>query len=44
MGSHASQLTPTQRWKIVMYVETLQKPAVAAAGADTTAAGETKKM
>jgi mono/diheme cytochrome c family protein len=41
MGSHASQLTASQRWKIVMYVQTLQKPQVAEAGADTTSA---KKM
>lgn len=25
MGSHASQLTPDQRWKVVMYVQQLQK-------------------
>jgi mono/diheme cytochrome c family protein len=25
MGSHASQLTPTERWKVVMYVQQLQK-------------------
>lgn len=36
MGSHSSQLTPTQIWKIIMYVQTLQKPATAAAPADTT--------
>jgi mono/diheme cytochrome c family protein len=41
MGSHASQLTASQRWKIVMYVQGLQKPAVAEAGTDSTAA---KKM
>jgi len=36
MGSHASQLTATQRWKVVMYVQTLQKGAAApAAPADT---------
>jgi mono/diheme cytochrome c family protein len=27
MGSHASQVTPTQRWKIIMYIQKLQKPA-----------------
>ena len=27
MGSHASQLTATQRWKIVLFVQTLQHPA-----------------
>jgi mono/diheme cytochrome c family protein len=36
MGSHASQLTPTQRWKIIMYVQTLQHPAGAEASADST--------
>ena len=41
MGSHASQLTASQRWKIVMYIQGLQKPAVAEAGKDSTAA---KKM
>ncbi|MFM8432211.1 MAG: c-type cytochrome [Bacteroidota bacterium] len=25
MGSHASQLTPTQRWTIIRYVQTLQR-------------------
>jgi mono/diheme cytochrome c family protein len=25
MGSHASQLTPSERWKVVMYVQQLQK-------------------
>lgn len=25
MGSHASQLTPTERWKVVMYVQQLQQ-------------------
>ena len=34
MGSHASQLTASQRWKIIMYVQTLQHM-VAAAPADT---------
>lgn len=36
MGSHASQLTATQRWKIIQYVQTLQKGAVVMA-ADTAA-------
>lgn len=31
MGQHASQLTATQRWKIIMYVQTLQNSGVAAA-------------
>jgi len=39
MGSHASQLTASQRWKIIMYVQTLQKPTTA-----TTTADSTKKM
>jgi hypothetical protein len=25
MGAHRSQITPTERWKIVMYVHELQK-------------------
>ena len=41
MGSHASQLTASQRWKIIMYVQTLQKPEVASAD---TAKKENKKM
>jgi mono/diheme cytochrome c family protein len=37
MGSHASQLTQTERWKIIMYVQTLQKlPSSTTAPADTT--------
>ena len=35
MGSHASQLTPTQRWKVILYVQTLQKGGAAPAPADT---------
>jgi mono/diheme cytochrome c family protein len=30
MGSYASQLVATQRWKIIMYVQTLQHPETAA--------------
>ncbi len=26
MGSHASQLTKTERWKVILYVQTLQNP------------------
>ncbi len=37
MGSHASQLTVTQRWKIIQYVQTLQK----GASADAAPATET---
>jgi mono/diheme cytochrome c family protein len=44
MGSHASQLTPTQRWKVVMYVQTLQTPAVQAASATPADSAATKKM
>ena len=29
MGPHASQLTPTQRWQIVQFIKTFQKPAAA---------------
>jgi mono/diheme cytochrome c family protein len=46
MGSHASQLLATQRWKIIMYVKTLQstgQPATAAAPADTTKKEPAKK-
>jgi mono/diheme cytochrome c family protein len=35
MGSHASQLTASQRWKIIMYVQTLQS-----AGGNSTAAAD----
>ena len=45
MGSHASQLTPTQRWKVIMYVQTLQAvPSATAAKTDSTSAVATKKM
>lgn len=33
MGSHASQLLPMERWKVIMYVHQLQHPA----GSDSTA-------
>jgi len=36
MGSHASQLLASQRWKIIMYVQTLQHSGAAASVADTT--------
>jgi mono/diheme cytochrome c family protein len=43
MGSHASQINPTERWKIVMYVHELQKSGSAAA--DSSAAKDsTAKM
>jgi mono/diheme cytochrome c family protein len=47
MGSHASQLTPTQRWKIIMHVQILQNPGAQSASAekaDSTNAGTTQKM
>jgi mono/diheme cytochrome c family protein len=47
MGSHASQLTPTQRWKVIMYVQTLQSPAsqtASTAKADSVSTGTSKKM
>jgi mono/diheme cytochrome c family protein len=40
MGQHASQLSATQRWKIVMYVQTLQN----VAGTDTAADSAKKDM
>jgi len=39
MGSHASQLTPTERWKVIHYIHKLQadgKGGAAPAAADTT--------
>lgn len=36
MGSHASQLNKEERWKLVLYVQKLQGPAIDAAPADTT--------
>ena len=47
MGSHASQLTPTQRWKIITYVQILQQSGGQAASTtktDSTKTGEVKKM
>jgi len=38
MGSHASQLTATQRWMIIRYVQTLQQGGTATAAADSAAA------
>jgi mono/diheme cytochrome c family protein len=40
MGPHASQVTPTERWKITMYIKELQKAggAAAPAAADSTTA------
>jgi mono/diheme cytochrome c family protein len=42
MGSHASQLTASQRWKIIMYLQTMQKPGGQTAAADS-AKTEAKK-
>ncbi|MDO6389884.1 cytochrome c [Pontibacter sp. BT731] len=41
MLPHGSQVNPTERWKIVMYVQQLQGGEVPAAAADTTATGTT---
>lgn len=41
MLPHGSQVNPTERWKIVMYVQQLQGGEVPAAEADTTATGTT---
>jgi mono/diheme cytochrome c family protein len=44
MGSHASQINEEERWKIVMFVQTMQgnkKEAAATVMADATAAGST---
>ncbi len=43
MGSHASQLTASQRWKIIMYVQTMQKPENTTASVDSSET-ENKKM
>ncbi len=46
MGSHASQLLASQRWKIIMYVQTLQHPPPAAgtaANTDTAKTASAKK-
>jgi mono/diheme cytochrome c family protein len=48
MGSYASQLQPKERWMVIAYIKSKQKPAAAAVAAtpvpaaDTTAAGPTK--
>ncbi len=39
MGSHASQVNQTERWKIIMYVQTLQK----LGGSTTTAPADSTK-
>ncbi len=45
MGSHASQLTPTQRWEIIFYVQTLQSGGVQTASKpDSTSNALPKKM
>lgn len=38
MGSHASQIAPEDRWRVVMYVHELQKYGAAPAAKDSTAA------
>jgi len=35
MGSYASQLTKEERWKVILYVNSIQDKATATAGADT---------
>jgi mono/diheme cytochrome c family protein len=42
MGSHASQLLPSQRWKIIMYVQTLQGTGGQAATTPTDTAATVK--
>lgn len=42
MGSHASQLTPEERWKILRYVQTLQNPGGAVAVAAPVVADTVK--
>lgn len=43
MGSHASQLNPTERWKVVMYVKSMMDGAkAAAAGSDSTTTAATE--
>lgn len=44
MGSHASQLTPTQRWEIIRYVQTLQQGGTAATTTDSTKAVASTNM
>jgi len=45
MGSHASQVSQAERWKLVMYVQHLQHPNGAApAAADSTATAAAPKM
>ena len=36
MGSHASQMTKTERWKVILYVQTLQNPGGTQAKAEET--------
>lgn len=45
MGSHASQISPEERWKIIMHIQDLQKEGLAGASpapADTTKPAENK--
>ena len=43
MGSHASQLTSEERWKILRYVQTLQNPGGATAAAPATAPADSTR-
>jgi mono/diheme cytochrome c family protein len=43
MGSHASQVNQSERWKIIMYIQTLQKLGGAATADTTGKSGKKKK-
>ena len=38
MGSHASQIAPTDRWRVVMFVRSLQNDGTVPATTDSTVA------
>ncbi|HQF28264.1 MAG TPA: cytochrome c, partial [Bacteroidia bacterium] len=42
MGSHAAQIAPEDRWRIVMYIHQLQNDGVSPLGSDSTTATATK--
>ena len=44
MGSHASQLTSEERWKIIRYVQTLQNPGGATSAAPASSDSTKKAM
>ena len=44
MGSHASQLTAEERWKILRYVQTLQNPGGSVATAVVASSDSTKSL